>query len=222
MKRSAGSSLPEGIRVLTEGEIRSRLYGEYLGRPKKESAARAPQAPTASSEGSAWTGAEILSAELKYLRSELISLRREQENLQRQLQHRERLTQSPTMAVPPKAERGNLWGAFIGVAVFAAGLMGPLSFRFLQATPQVVGERGLYTIQVAVYDVGAMARQAVGRLNQMGYPVFLVPSSRRNGQPRYNIFLGRFVTKEEAEKERQRLTADPRFTAFTDAFVRVR
>lgn len=208
MRKSQGRALPEGIKVLTEEEIRNRLYGEYLK-------------PAAPPSGSEWTGAEILSEELKRLRSELISLRREREDLESLLKQRED-ARPKFSAVGVPREGVNLLGMLVGVIVFVAGVMGPLSVKFLQASPQVVGEVSPYTIQVAVYDLRPMAHQAVGRLNQMGYPAFLVDSSRANGRPRYKIYMGSFVTKEEADQERRRLTADPEFTTFSDAFVKIK
>ena len=40
------------------------------------------------------------------------------------------------------------------------------------------------------------------------------------GRKQFRIYVGQFVTRTEAEKERQRLASDPRFSDFKDAFVR--
>lgn len=212
-------SLPEGIKVLSEEEIRNRLYGEYLKSSRAEKPSCAPS-PSVSSSEPIWTGAQILSAELKQLRSELISLRQEQEALSRRLKPDGQSSRAVSQAVE---EGGSWFETVVGLIVFSLGFMGPLSFKLLQASPQVVaGEATPYTVQVAVYDVKAMAHQALSRLTQMGYPAFLTELPKRNGKLRYRLYTGRFVTREEAEKQRQQLRLDPKFAAFQDAFVRLR
>ena len=93
--------------------------------------------------------------------------------------------------------------------------------RALQASPSA-GDLTPYTVQVAVYDGRGMAAQAQRLLQELGYDAFIVQMSRAGGSSRYRIYVGRFVTKEEAASESQRLAADTRFRDFKDAFVLVR
>lgn len=209
-------------RALSESEIHDRLYGSIAG--KKKTAA-----PSAPSEGT-WTGTEILSGELKQLRSELISLREEKEVLQKQIRKIEtgRKTVSNTEAVRTVPVDGvggarqgwlsHLFGVFLLLA--AAGYL--FSVQKLQASPSMIGaDPTPYTVQVAVYDIKNRADQTVVYLGNLGYESFLIDAPRKDGRPRYRVYMGSFVTQEEADQVRARLEADPRFKDFKDAFVRL-
>ena len=107
----------------------------------------------------------------------------------------------------------------VWIAIVLAVVGYPLGVHFLQASPSLGTEPSPYTVQVAVYDVRPIADQALGLLQELGYPAFLVELPNRNGKPRYRIYVGRFVTKEEAQIERAQLASDQRFS---DAFVRIK
>ncbi len=217
----------EGVRVLSEDEIQQRLYGGIRG-PRKtvptvvSEETTAQDHPTFRSTASVWTGSEILTGEVTRLRTELISLRREKEQLAAQLSHWE---QKP-VPLPSAAGRPGA-GAWIsrvlGIVLLLGALAGLLSFngKILQASP-MGGGAAPYTIQMAVYDVKGMAVKAQGTLRDLGYDAFLVELPRKNGLPRYRVYIGSFVTKEEARLEAERLSSDPRFEDFKDAFVRFR
>jgi|GEM_PF-2287543 len=247
MSQAKTSSLPEGVKVLTEAEIQERLYGAYLG-PRKKSRLEAPvvaprqvQSEVKQVPDPEWTGVELLTSEFKRLRSELLTLRQEQVQLTQELSRRAGKAlpaQDPPRPAPQvQVQEGSIeffgFGSagpslgiprFLGIAagaVFVVGLIGlgyPLGVRLLQASPIVVTEPSPYTVQVAVYDVKAMADQALQRLQALGYYAFVVELPRRDGRPRYRIYVGRFVTKQEAQMERVKLSADPRFL---DSFVRI-
>lgn len=204
---------PPAVRVLSEQEIHERLYGSYLGRKK----AVAPPLQTSSSPSadSVWTGSEILDGELKRLRSELISLRREKERLAVRLERVNR-------AAPAQAGTGI--GGWIGKMfgfVLLLGLFGYLSGAALQASP-AAGDFTPYTVQVAVYNGPLLASQAQRLLKGLGYDAFVVEMPAANGRARHRVYVGSFVTKEEAARESKRLEADTRFRGFKDAFVLVR
>lgn len=188
-------TLPEGVKVLTESEIQDRLYGEYLGRRKK----REPVEP--------------FQEELNRLRTELMTLRQERDRLATEL-HRTFSPRTETVLKRKSSFLGQLFG--IGILFVALGY--PIGTQILQASPSLY-EASPYTLQVAVYDVRWYAEETLQGLRTLGYPAFLAEFPRRNGQPRYRLYVGQFVTKLEAEAERLRLAADPRFK---DAFVRIR
>ena len=215
------------VKVLTESEIQERLYGGYLGKSQRTAVSQAPlQRPVAQKSPSksvvvadrpdvVWTGAEILKGELSQLRSELVSLRRERENLQ------SRLKRLSTPSVSGRENLPGVWMRKLTAFVLLAGLLWlPLSSRGLQASP-AAGDLTPYTVQVGVYDVQPMAQRAVSYLKGLGYDAFLVGLRRRNGRKRYRIYVGSFVTDEEASLERSRLASDVRFQSFKDAFVRI-
>ena len=218
-------SAQENIKALTEKEIQQRLYGKYQNswkgtHPDSPSRTGKELGPVTDSE---WTGAEILTSELKRLRSDLIALRQERERLATQLeQHIHSCQNSPGSSWEPqglalKKTSRNFLKKLMMVAILSVCVGMPVGFRFLQASP-AGNDPSPFTIQVAVYDVKSTADQAMIRLQELGYPAFFVETPRPNGKRRYRIYVGRFVTKGEAELERERLTADPRFA---DAFVRL-
>ncbi len=208
MATPEGSTLTE-VRALTETEIQERLYGSY-------GATR--QHPQPTDAGSTWTGAEILTGELKRLRSELISLRQEKDRLAAQIQQIHR--SQPADEQPSEKDSG--WVARIFAVLILLGMGGyVMGMRALQASP-AVGDSTPYTVQVAVYDVKGMAERARSTLQELGYEAFLVELPRSNGRLRYRVYVGSFVTKEEANQESLRLAGDPRFQDFKDSFVRVR
>lgn len=178
----------EGIRVLTESEIQDRLYGRYLGRRP------GPKGPGQSPRPET----DLLSSEVIRLRQELLALRQERNRLGKEL-------------------GWNLLGKGLGILLLVIGIGYPVGVRLLQASP-TGPEPSPYTVQVGVYDVRPAAERALNHLREFGYPAFWVESSRRDGRPRYRIYVGQFVTKEEASLEREKLIADPRFK---DAFVRI-
>lgn len=95
----------------------------------------------------------------------------------------------------------------------------PAGAGLLQASP-MGREPTPYTVQVAIYDVKSYADRAVMHLRGMGYPAFLREFLRLNGRPRYRIYVGSFVTKEEAQLQWKQLASDQHFEDFQDAFVR--
>ena len=95
----------------------------------------------------------------------------------------------------------------------------PAGVGLLQASPSG-REPTPYTIQVAIYDVKSYADRAVTHLRGLGYPAFLREFLRLNGRPRYRIYVGSFVTKEEAQLLWKQLASDQHFEDFKDAFVR--
>ncbi len=221
MSPTTKGSSSESVKVLTESEIQQRLYGKYLGRRDEKSAPPKPISPTPVTMAKAvsweeepeWTGAEILAGELERLRGELISLRRERESLEQQLTQRVQVS-------PPVHRKSGAWrfvGKVLGVIVLLAAIAYPVGMRILTASPPGIEDPSPYTVQVAVYDVKPMAEKSLAYLQELGYQAFLMDIPRQNGNPRYRVYVGRFVTKEEATLERARLAADPRFT---DSFVR--
>ena len=227
IRRSKG--LTPSVKTLTESEIQDRLYGDCLGRrrpnrpaasqkvfsadPEPASEAQRPAAApkgwplVQQQEAGQWTGAEILATELKRLRDDLIALRQERERLAAELERRR--TGKRDWKIP---------GRIAAVGALIVSLAMPVGLRLLQASPAGM-EFSPYTVQVAVYDVKQSADRALAWLQQSGYPAFLVEASRRNGKPRYRLYVGSHVTREEAQMELQRLTSDPRFA---DAFIRIR
>lgn len=229
------------VRPLSESEIHDRLYGSYFGKrraPKQEAPVpvapppvpqKAPepvpqqQAHPTHANSSNWTGSEILSGELKRLRSELIELRKEKDQLAARLQK----------AAPPQAQvqtasvekpRFGI-GRWIARTLSVIALFGIVGYfagaRVIQASP-AAGDSTPYTIQVAVYNGQVMANQARGLLQELGYDAFLAEMPRIDGKIQYRVYVGSFVTKEEAAQESERLAADNRFQYFKDAFVLVR
>ncbi len=211
MSRTTKDSPPRAP-VLNEFEIQKRLYGQYVKDP---------------SEGSAveWTGAEILAGELKRLRDELIVLRKEREDLEKRLQQKSEVSLSTGISfrsrpVPqrPGVRILGVLGKFFFLLAVVTVLLYPVGVQLLQASPNLLPEPAPYTVQVAVYDVKSSADQALSYLQELGYPAFLVESSRRrDGRPRYRIYVGQYVTKQEASLEKAKLTGDKNFS---DAFVR--
>ena len=218
-------SPPENVKILTEREIQERLYGETMDRRTTIQGDVLPQidGESESAWDSKWTGAEILASELKRLRRDLIALRQERERLALELeQHIHSCQTAPGGAgievqLDSKKSAWNFLKKLLVVFMLAACVGMPLGFQFLQASP-AVNEPSPYTIQVAVYDVKGAADRALIRLQELGYPAFFVEYPRYSGKLRYRIYVGRFITKAEAQLERERLTADPRFS---DAFVRL-
>lgn len=237
MNPSFQQSSLQRVKVLTESEIQQRLYGKYLGRKENKvvprvdvqlrpvsQAAVVTTNVTSLEDEPEWTGAEILAGELKSLREELISLRQEREMLERRLKQRSQVSEG---SIPPPAPKllstplefgaWRLIGKVFGVAALLAAVAYPLGMRILVASPPGIADPSPYTVQVAVYDVKSLAQRSLDYLQGLGYHAFLMDIPRRDGRPRYRIYVGRFVTKEEAQMEQARLTADPRFT---DSFVR--
>ena len=214
-------------RVLSEAEIQERLYGSYLGSrrsPGKFIEQAPPPGPPSTTSGRladpgpTWTGSEILTGELKRLRSELILLRQEKERLVAQLDQIGR-SQEVVYSTPVKNSGylSRLMAVFLllGMAGYLIGM------RVLQASP-AMGDSTPYTVQVAVYDVKGLAERACNTLQELGYQAFLAELPRSNGRLRYRVYVGSFVTKEEANQESLRLAGDPRFRDFKDAFVLIR
>ena len=200
------------VRRLSESEIQDRLYGSYLG--KRRVVPPKPQQVRSEAE---WTGSEILSGELRRLRSELISLRQEKEQLSVRLEQVNRTASS--------GKSGFGIGRWITRSVSAILLIGAVGYlvggRVLQASP-AMGDATPYTVQVAVYNGRQMAEQAERFLKELGYDAFLAEIPRGRSNSRYRIYVGSFVTKAEASRESQRLAGDTRFQDFKDAFVLVR
>ena len=190
------------IHTLSESEIQKRLYGAA---PRSDSS---------------WTGSEILMGEVQRLRLELVAIRKEKERLAEKLEHVHRLP-APTGASEDIRRGTGIFGRLVGLALLLGIMAYLLRGHLLQASPSGA-EVTPFTVQVAVYDIQRMAKQAGGFLDNLGYQAFVVETARRNGLPRYRVCVGSFVTKEEADLELQRLAADPRFQDFKDAFVRVR
>ena len=209
MKQPAQVS--ETVRTLSENEIQDRLYGGYGRRRDLEIRSGAASAST-------WTGSEILTGEVKRLRAELISLRLEKERLVAQMKQTVPVSEPQSSgAAATTGWLSRMLGILIVVGALAYLFNGPL----LQASP-MLPDTTPYTVQVAVYDVKGMANRAQATLQELGYDAFLVASARKDGSARYLIYVGSFVTKEEARLESERLSKDPRFADFKDAFVRNR
>ena len=206
------ASVGTAVRCLSESEIQDRLYGSYLGRRKKV-VSQTEVVPSLTE----WTGSEILNGELRRLRSELISLRQEKEQLSVQLEH---VSRSASAGKP-----GIGIGRWLARSFSLVLLLGSIGYlvggKVLQASP-AVGDATPYTVQVAVYNGRQMAEQAENFLKELGYDAFLVEMPRARGDSRYRIYVGSFVTKEEADRESKRLAGDTRFQDFKDAFVLVR
>ena len=230
---SSDTQFSPAVRVLSESEIHDRLYGSYFGKKKAPAAAPAPPpAPVASvaqsspSPDSAWTGSEILNGELQRLRSELISLRKEKEQLAIRLQK----VSQPAASVPtgeilvgfgsPPGSGGG-WFGKIFAFLLLVGTFGYLSGTALQASPSA-GDFTPYTVQVAVYNGPVLAGQAQRLLKELGYDAFMAEMPRVDGKLRYRVYVGSFVTREEAARESKRLEADSRFRNFKDSFVLIR
>ena len=207
----------ESVKVLTEAKIQERLYGQYRKAPRKETASNAPEATV-------WTGAEILAQELKGLRQELIALRREREVLVEELAKRKHRQDLQTQVSFKRFSESRGWlplVASIAVVISLGVVKYPLGIRLLQASPIVSAEPTPYTVQVVVYRTRPQAQVAIQRLKEWGYPAFMTESSWKNGKPQYRVYLGQFVTREEANQERLRLKNDPRFLTYSDAFVQI-
>jgi hypothetical protein len=202
-----------GVKVLTESEIQSRLYGEYLGRRNKPEAPVLERslAPAHSAPDPKWTGVEILKGEMESLRAQLIRLRQERETLEEELK---------AFKAPRKKEPSRRRGGWVASLALLGLLSYPVGQRFLQASPSSYREPSPYTLQVAVYRQREPSSLAVEYLQGLGYPAFLAESSRALGKKQFRVYVGQFVTRAEAEGERQRLASDPRFSDFKDAFVR--
>ncbi len=166
-----------------------------------------------------WSGSEILGGELERLRSELLLLREEKEKLAVKLQRVKRQAPAARNLVHAgewmtRAFASLLMIGGIGYIAFAGGTA-------LMASPSM-GDPTPYTVQVGVYNNRLMADQARNLLEGLGYDAFLVEVPRIDGSLRYRIYVGSFVTKEEAARESYRLAADSRFLDFKDAFVLAR
>ena len=239
---------PQGapeVKILSESEIQDKLYGGYLGRRKKAAAAKAEEnagvtrtvgTRQAAAPEAGWTGSEILSGELERLRNELVSLRQEKDRLAVTLDQLNRSARvAPPSVVSPAREsveaivhkaspRLSAGGWFGRLAIFAVvvGVSGYFAGgQILQASP-AAGDPTPFTVQTAVYDTAVPAKLAVQFLDEMSYKAYLVPVLRKDGNTRYRICVGNYVTRDEADLERLRLVGDPRFKYFKDAFVRVR
>lgn len=223
--------LPEGVKVLSESEIQNRLYGEYrrcredrsasedaAGWAQSRAAVSAPAGclPATKRRGSSrtdceWTGVEILSGELNRLRSQLVTLREERDRLaNRVVAH----SGGQGRSVSNRLTRWTALGILLALVIYPAGA------GLIHASP-VGREPTPYTIQVAVYDVARSAEETAVYLKKLGYQAFLAKLTRMDGQPRYRVYVGSFVTKEEATLEWNRLLNDQRFKDFEDAFVRL-
>ena len=256
---STVSSANQEVRVLSETDIQSRLYGRYLGARRPMPAL--PGAVSADPEPMPIRpepAAAVLSDELTRLQEELFALRREREVLQTQLNavssihescktvhaelveartapsalgqaQGERLGfhESCSVAVPPMESRttassgsGFGWSRLFGVLLVlgvTAGYVGGV--RILQASPGLMGEPAPYTIQVAVYDSKVPAERTVRHLRGLDYDAFLADLPRMDGRARWRVYVGSFITREEARLEELRLAQDPRLSDFKDAFV---
>jgi len=208
----AQKEISEGPKILSETEIQERLYGEYLGRKKHLFPDRTPPAD--------WTGTEILQGELNALRTELIGLRREKERLlsEMELTKRGSSHSSDHSKKDPRSwfSVGKL--SIAGMLLLAGLIAYPSRTQFLQAASPSGLEQTPYTVQVGVYDARRPADRVVQHLSELGYSAFLAEFPNRTGRTRYRIYVGRFVTKQEADLEKLKLTTDPRFS---DAFVRL-
>lgn len=200
------SSQEPMVKTLSEREIQDRLYGLYLNRRPENPPREKPAAVPTRSPDVDWTGAEILQGELAHLRSELIVLRKERDRL---IQEMDRSS--------PKSPRTFLWKR-VGILLLILSAGYPLGAKFLSASPAAM-EPTPYTIQVAVYEARSIAEQALQLLRELDCPAFLVESVSRSGKKQFRIYVGQFVTKTEAQIEKDRLLSDPRFA---DAFVRIR
>ena len=226
--RQRPSEAPE-VKILSEQEIQDRLYGDYLGRSRSSQTGgcAAPIRTTGMRSDPAesqWSGSEILTHELERLRTELITLRQEKENLATALDRLNRSAQPihvPEDRSTPHRSAADWLGKLAAVAVLL-GLSGyGITGRLLQASP-AAGDPTPFTVQAAVYDARVPAQLVVQFLENLSYRAFMVEVPRKDGRIRYRVCVGSYVTKDEANLERQRLVGDTRFDSFKDAFVRVR
>jgi hypothetical protein len=222
-------SVDVGPKTLTESEIQQKLYGAYRSHSRKTF-----QVPTSSPEEA--YPKDPWKAEVERLRAEMDALRKERDELMGRIRQmasvKPSLPSLPLTVSIPKNRWGpgqaqfsrmRRLGMWVGVLLLAGSLLGYLTAQKLQAVPVLPGSDSTpYTIQVAVYDVRSKAQEAVEFLRNLRYEAFLVEVPRRDGRIRYRIYVGEFVTKEEAQMEWLRLSNDPRFREFKDAFVRFR
>ena len=229
--RDLRKSVAKEIRTLSESEIQEKLYGEYLGRLKKGLSIPTLPEPTPHhlQADPDWTGKEILVGELEHLREELIALKEERERLAGELSRYTVGIAAPIglsssealvgISSPPGYLSARWLGKFFGIGLLVAAIGYSIGSQFLQASPPIGSEVSPYTIQVAVYDVKSPAERALQLLQELGYSAFLAEFPHRDGRLQYRIYVGRFVTKIEAEIEKARLNSDSRFS---DAFVRLK
>lgn len=204
MKLPVGPEAVPVARALSEREIQERLYGRYhrAAVRSEETSVSSMSAPAETEKQ--WTGAEILEAELQRLRLELERL------------HQERQRLSAALGSRPSGPKF-LWKRVAISLVILTALGFFFGEKLLIATPSG-REATPYTIQLVVYETRARAEQALVLLQEMDYPAFLVETTTRQGNRHFRVYIGRFVTKEEAHQARERLVADSRFS---DAFVRI-
>ena len=217
---SPSSKSPE-VRVLSETEIQTRLYGRYQGWRRAGVSSSSPvSAPAmAPAEPSPSFSVEVIRLQL-----ELTALRQEREILQAKLQEVSTCSASSSPVVTSSQGQGSSprWVRVFGILLLLgiAGYLGGV--RMLQASPSLVGDAAPYTVQVAVYDAQGPAQRSVQNLRRLQYDAFLVDWPRMDGRPSYRVYVGSFVTKEEADLEETRLAQDARIRDFKDAFVRFR
>ena len=164
-----------------------------------------------------WSGSEILNGELNKLRSELISLRQEKDRLSNRL---ERISRFSSFG-KSRLNLGRWSPRSLSLFLLVGAVLYLIGGRALQASP-AIGDSTPYTVQVAVYEGPKTAARAQRFLRELGYDALLLEMPRKNGKLRYRVYVGSFVTKEEANQESRRLASDARFQAFKDAFVRIR
>lgn len=70
-----------------------------------------------------------------------------------------------------------------------------------------------YTIQVAAFGQQSMAEQMIKALNKKGHDAYLVTASSSNGKT-YRVRVGRFATREEADRVAKQLATKERLHPF--------
>jgi len=70
-----------------------------------------------------------------------------------------------------------------------------------------------YTVQVAAFRQQAMAEQMIGALNKKGHEAYLATASSSSGTT-YRVRVGRFATREEADRLAKQLAAKERLHPF--------
>lgn len=80
-------------------------------------------------------------------------------------------------------------------------------------------ERG-YAVQICTYAREEDAGRLVRAIQEAQFPAFVQPMERTNGKTFYPVFIGRFQTYQEAQKQLQEFRSKPISNDFPDSFVR--
>ncbi len=96
----------------------------------------------------------------------------------------------------------------------------PLSSKpAAKAVPPPAAKK-FYTIQLVVYEDAALAARQVKRLAEKKLEAFYKPVKTSRGKERYQVFVGRFASFEDAQTRLSRYKKSNLLTEFKDSFVR--